>query len=246
MKKYLEICVENLQSALYAETNGADRIELCDNLFQGGITPSAGKMKLAVEKLTIPVFVLIRPRKADFLYSELEFELMLEDIALAKSFGVGGIVSGILTAGGDIDLKRMRQLVEASAPLPFTCHRAFDMCRDPMLAIDQLAELGVQRILTSGQQPTAQLGSDTIRKSVEKADGRLQIMACGALLPDNIDHLLAIDGLLEFHAAVKMNVQSKMQFMGHTPMGEEAVADEFQWSQANPALIQGLSQKIHA
>lgn len=245
MSKSLEICVDSLQSALNAERNGADRIELCDNLFQGGITPSAGKIKLAVTKLSIPVFILIRPRKADFLYSGIEFELMLENIAMAKALGVAGIVSGILTADGHIDLDRMTQLVEASAPLPFTCHRAFDMCQDPMLAIDQLAQIGVKRILTSGQQPNAQLGRSTIEKSVQKANGRIAIMACGNLLPDNIDDLLAIEGLNEFHAAVKTPVKSKMKFLGHTPMGEEAVAEEFQWFEANPSLIAGLHQKIH-
>lgn len=240
MKK-LEICVDNLQSALDAAANGANRIELCDNLFQGGLTPSAGKIKMAAERLDIPVFVLIRPRKADFLYTDLEFELMLENIALAKAFGAKGIVSGTLDAEGHLDINRMEQLVAAAAPLPFTCHRAFDMCREPFEALEQLIDLGVKRILTSGQQATAYAGRELIKDLVQQADGRLSIMACGHITPDNIEKLLKIEQLDEFHAAVKMDVRSQMNFFGHTPMGEEDLTEEFQWTQADPQLIKQLS-----
>ena len=150
-QRTLEICVESVTSALNAQTGGADRIELCDNLHQGGITPGAGKIVLAKKLLHIPVFVLIRPRKGDFLYSDIEFDTLLEDIALARQLGADGIVSGALLPDGNIDLARIRLMLEAAEGLPFTFHRAFDMCRDPLRAIDELAELGVQRILRLGR-----------------------------------------------------------------------------------------------
>lgn len=245
MTKTLEICVDSLQSALNAQANGADRVELCDNLFQGGITPSAGKMKLAKEYLKIPVFVLIRPRKADFLYTDLEFELMLKDIEMAKFNGVDGIVSGVLKADGSFDIEKMQAMVEAADPLPFTCHRAFDMCNDPIKELENLKEIGVKRILTSGQQPTATEGIELLKELAHKAHNQIEIMACGHLLPYNIDILLEIKHLNEFHASALSPVKSKMEFHGHTPMGDELLDEEFQWMEADPELIRGLSEKIH-
>ncbi len=241
----MEICVDSIQSAINAQANGADRIELCDNLFQGGITPSAGKIKLAKEYLKIPVFVLIRPRKSDFLYTDLEFELMLKDIEMAKFFGADGIVSGALKEDATFDLPRMEALVQASNPLPFTCHRAFDRCVDPISELKNLAAVGVQRILTSGQKPNAINGIELLDKLAHKAPNGLQIMACGNLLPENIDPLLKIRQLKEFHAAVLGSVHSRMKRRGDAPMGEEALAKEFEWKEAVPELIKGLSEKVH-
>ena len=246
MKRVLEICVDSLQSAINAQANGADRIELCDNLSQGGITPSAGKIKLAKEYLKIPVFVLIRPRKSDFFYSDLEFELMLKDIEMAKFFGADGIVSGVLHSDGNFDLDRMKILVEASNPLPFTCHRAFDRCNDPIGELKNLAEVGVGRILTSGQKPYAGDAVELIEKLVHKAPSSLQIMACGNLLPDNITPLLQIKQLKEFHAAVLGPVHSQMTTRGNVPMGQETISQEFEWMEATPKLIKGLSELVHA
>jgi copper homeostasis protein len=245
MKRTLEICVDSIQSAINAQANGADRIELCDNLFQGGITPSAGKIKLAKEYLKIPVFILIRPRKSDFLYSDLEFELMLKDIEMAKFFGADGIVSGVLKEDATFDLPRMQTLVEAANPLPFTCHRAFDRCAEPLEALKNLADIGVQRILTSGQQPNAVEGIELLDKLAHKAPNGLQIMACGNLLPENIEPLLKIKQLKEFHAAVLGPVHSRMKIKGNAPMGEEALSQEFEWKEAVPELVKGLSEKVH-
>lgn len=244
-KRTLEICVDSIQSAINAQANGADRIELCDNLFQGGITPSAGKIKLAKEYLKIPVFVLIRPRKSDFLYSDLEFELMLKDIELAKFFGADGIVSGVLTEDATFDMPRMQALVEAANPLPFTCHRAFDRCTDPVGELKNLAGIGVARILTSGQKPYAGDATELLEKLAHKAPHNLQVMACGNLLPDNIDPVLKIRHLREFHAAVLGPVHSRMKRRGDTPMGQEALSEEFEWKEADPILIKGLSDKVH-
>lgn len=244
MANILEICCDTIQSALDAAQNGADRIELCENLAQGGVTPSAAKIKLTKEKLDIPVFVLIRPRKADFLYDDLEFQLMIEDIVAAKQLGADGIVSGILKADGQMDFKRMAQLVKIAHPLPFTCHRAFDMCVNADLAIEGLVDIGVKRILTSGQEPTATLGRRNLSRFAEIANGRISIMACGELLPENIDEILSIPGIYEYHSAVRKVFQSKMKFRGHTNMGDEAVEEEFQWHGVDPQLVKGLREKL--
>ncbi len=242
----LEICCDSVASALAAARGGANRIELCENLAQGGVTPSAAKIRLAKEKLGIPVFVLIRPRKADFLYTELEFEVMLEDIRQAKALGADGIVSGALNAGGTIDEARTRQMVEAAHPLPFTFHRAFDMCRNPLQAIDLLAGLGVKRILPSGQQPTALAGKANIRSFVQYAGRRIGIMACGELLPDNIGELLDIEGLTEFHSAARTEIQSSMEYTGAVNMGDEAVQEEFRWQEVDGELVRGMREVLNA
>ena len=236
----LEICCDSVASGLAAARGGANRIELCENLAQGGVTPSVAKIKLAKAQLRIPVFVLIRPRKADFLYSELEFEILLEDIRQAKALGADGIVSGALNADGTIDEARTRQMVETAGPLPFTFHRAFDMCRNPLAAIDVLAGLGVKRILTSGQQPNAEAGKANIKRFVEYAGQRIGIMACGELLPDNISALLDIEGLTEFHSAARTEIKSRMLYTGGVNMGDEAVQDEFRWQEVDESLVRGM------
>ncbi|HMO39476.1 MAG TPA: copper homeostasis protein CutC [Saprospiraceae bacterium] len=244
MPKTLEICVDSVVSALHAQAGGADRIELCENLAQGGITPSAGKIAQTKRLLTIPVMVLIRPRKGDFLYSDLEFELMLDDIQRAKDLGADGIVSGVLLPDGHIDRTRTAWLVEAAQPLPFTFHRAFDMCREPWLAIGQLAELGVQNILTSGLRATALEGIGHLRTFVALAGERLTIMACSELHPDTIDPLLEIEGLQAFHAALRRPVHSQMSFRGLAPMGDENLEAEFSWHEAKLEWIEQMRQKL--
>lgn len=244
MQYTLEICCDSVASAIAAARGGANRIELCENLAQGGVTPSAAKIRLAKEKLDIPVFVLIRPRKADFLYTELEFEVLLEDIRQARGMGADGIVSGALNADGTIDEARARHMVEAAHPLPFTFHRAFDMCRNPLQAIDLLARLGVKRILTSGQQPTAGAGKSNIARFVEYAGLRIGIMACGELLPDNIGNLLEIGGLTEFHSAARTDIHSRMEYTGAVNMGDEAVQEEFRWQEVDESLVRGMREAL--
>lgn len=243
-RRLLEICVESVPSALHAQTGGADRIELCDNLHQGGITPSAGKITLAKKLLHIPVFVLIRPRKGDFLYSAIEFDTLIEDIALARQSGADGIVSGALLPDGRIDMARTRLMLEAAEGLPFTFHRAFDMCSDPLRAIDELAALGVQRILSSGQQPDAVSGFDNLCRFAQHAAGRITIMACGGLMPNNVRPLTEVPEIQEFHAAVRTTVRSRMQYRGAVNMGDEAAAEEFNWMEADLELVAGLKQAI--
>jgi copper homeostasis protein len=200
---------------------------------------------MAKKLLKIPVFVLIRPRKADFLYSGLEFELMLEEIRMAKDLGADGIVSGILNANGLVDLARTEKLARLTWPLPFTFHRAIDMCADPLLAVEQLADIGVKRILTSGQQPSARQGRHLIARLVRRAGERLIIMAGGGLSPHSLDELLNIPGLNEFHASARHQVHTKMEFFGNTPMGAEAVEEEYQWEEVDIQMVRALRRRLN-
>ena len=244
MQKILEICCDSINSAIKAQEGGADRIELCENLAQGGVTPSAAKIKMAKKHLNIPVFVLIRPRKADFLYNNTEFELMLEDIAIAKSLGVDGIVSGILESDGTFNYERMHQMVDAASPLPFTCHRAFDMCCNPEEAIKKFRTIGVKRILTSGQHPTAVEGRSNLEEFAQIADGKLSIMACGDLLPVNINEIASIKGINEFHSAPNRIIASRMNYRGITPMGDEETDLEFRWMEVDTALVRAMKNRL--
>lgn len=195
----VEVCLAGVAAAVAAQKGGASRIELCENLAEGGTTPSWGTMALAREKLSIPIHVMIRPRGGDFCYSDLEFEVMQRDVRQAASLNVAGVVFGLLTPEGEIDVKRTQLLMEAARPLAITCHRAFDVVPDPIAALDTLIALGVDRLLTSGQQATAWAGRELIRELVERANGRLHIMAGSGINAGNAAALIAATGVREIH-----------------------------------------------
>uniref|UniRef100_UPI00404B235A copper homeostasis protein CutC n=1 Tax=Fulvivirga sp. TaxID=1931237 RepID=UPI00404B235A len=203
----IEICANSVQSVINAEKAGAHRVELCDNLWEGGTTPSAATIKLAKEKTGIAVYVLVRPRGGDFVYSDLEFEIIKEDIRVCKELGVQGIVSGVLNADGTVDKGRTKELVELSKPLPFTFHRAFDVANDPAQALEDIIDCGAVRILTSGQKNSAIEGIDLLKQIQEKANDRIVIMPGGGINPDNISELLSI-GCTEFHMSGKKGQES--------------------------------------
>src|SRR5919197_1702696 len=182
----IEVCVEGIDGLVAAQEAGADRVELCASLVEGGITPSMGTVREALKLATIPFHVIVRPRGGDFLYSQAEFASMLIDVAALRDLGVAGVVVGCLTADGDIDEPRMGALVEAAGPLAVTCHRAFDMARDARAALEALIRAGVHRVLTSGQRDTAVEGLDLLAALVKQAGDRIIILGCGALAPDNI------------------------------------------------------------
>src|SRR5437588_12184151 len=160
----VEACADSIESALAAARGGAHRIELCANLIEGGTTPSAGTLAVCRARLDIAIFVLVRPRGGDFLYSAAELAVMLEDIRRSKQAGAQGIVTGMLSAAGELDADRTRELITAARPLPVTFHRAFDVCRDASRALETLVALGVERVLTSGQAATAPGGADEVRR----------------------------------------------------------------------------------
>jgi copper homeostasis protein len=208
----VEACVDSVSSALAAEKGGAGRIELCDALETGGITPSAAKIQLCVERLSIPVIVLIRARGGDFLYGDTTTEEMLRDITLAKGFGARGVAIGALLADGTIDVGRTRAMIEAARPMEVVFHRAFDGTPDPLAALETLIGLGVDRVLTSGQAPTALEGAPILKRLVEGAAGRIAILAGGGVNEENAAAIVRECGVQELHIRGTTAVASGMTY----------------------------------
>jgi copper homeostasis protein len=219
-KPLIELCVEGIDGFLAAQEAGADRVELCASLMEGGLTPSLATIRAAVKAARIPVHVIIRPRGGDFLYSDAEFASMVEDIKALREEGVAGIVIGCLTPDGKIDETRTKALVEAARPMSVTCHRASDMTADAREALEALVRCGVDRVLTSGQRDTAVEGIAILKSAVEQAAGRIVVMGCGALDAGNIRTVRDEAGLTEMHFAALKTVPSGMAFRNpHVGMG---------------------------
>ena len=197
-----EACVESLVDAIEAEKRGADRIELCDNLSQGGTTPSYGTIKIALSTLKIPVFPIIRPRGGDFYYTPAEIEVIKEDIKVCKSLGAKGVVLGLLTKDKKIDFEVLSQLVELAKPMEVTFHKAIDELEDPTLVIDELINIGVKRILSSGTKPTALEGKDMLNKMIEKAGDRLTIVVAGKVTKEILPEVSSLIPAKEYHGKV--------------------------------------------
>lgn len=208
----LEICVDSLQSALNAVEAGADRIELCSSLNEGGITPSHGLITMVRESLPVKVHALIRPRPGDFLYSSREFEIMKRDINICGECGLEGIVTGLLMADGKIDLERTRKLVGLAFPMAVTFHRAFDLCADPFLGLEDVISTGASRLLSSGYKCGAAEGAPLISKLVNLAGSRIIIMPGGGLNESNIEETARVTGAVEFHLSARKTKRSNMQF----------------------------------
>lgn len=235
----IEICVEGIDGLLAAQTAGADRVELCASLVEGGITPSLGTVREALKRATIPFHVIVRPRGGDFLYSEAEFASMFADVSALRELGVAGVVIGCLTADGDIDERRIGALVEAAGPLAVTCHRAFDMTRDPQAALEALIRCGVGRVLTSGQRDTAVEGIELLSALVKQAADRIIILGCGALDPENIGPVRARTGLTEMHFASLRDLQSAMRFRNpNVGMGGNELDREYRNTITDGALVE--------
>ncbi len=212
MKRILEACVNSAISAVEAQKGGAGRIELCENMPEGGCTPSSGTIRFARQRLHIPIMVMIRPRGSDFLYSEDEFEIMKNDILSAKELGAEGVVFGILKPDGSIDRERMGHLAGLARPMQVTCHRAFDMTVDPFRALDDLVSLGIDRVLTSGQSDSALLGAPLIRKLINHAGSRIIIMPGHGIKENNLEEVADATGASEFHMYLVRKVSSPMTF----------------------------------
>jgi copper homeostasis protein len=195
----VEAAVETLESSVAAERAGADRIELCDDLGVGGTTPDGGLVAAIVGRIRLPVFVLIRPRAGDFVYSAGEFDVMIRDIEITRTMGIAGIVTGVLDASGRVDVKRTRSLVKAAGGLPVTFHRAIDSAADLPVALDDAIEAGVSRVLTSGGAPTAREGVEVIAALVVQARERVSIVAGGGIREHNVREVIALTGVHEIH-----------------------------------------------
>ena len=234
----VEICVDSATGAFAAERGGADRVELCDNLLEGGTTPSAGCIKVARRGLKIGLQVIVRPRGGDFLYNNDELEVMREDIRMAKDLGADGVVVGCLTAEGDIDRARTEALIRLARPLNVTFHRAFDMCRDSQQGLEDLITLGVDRVLTSGQEASCPEGLDVIAALQTQAAGRIIVMPGGGLTPRNIKKLVLATGVSEVHLSARQTVESAMNYRNcRVFMGGTLRPPEFSWKTTDAASV---------
>ncbi|HJO38774.1 MAG: copper homeostasis protein CutC [Vicinamibacterales bacterium] len=224
----LEACVDSIEGALAAEAGGAGRIELCAALSEGGLTPSAGVIAVARQRVGIAAHVMIRPRGGDFLYTDVEFAAMQRDAEMAKRLGAAGVVFGLLLPDSSIDLARTRQLVEQSQPMSVTFHRAFDMTADPEKALTDLIALGVDRVLTSGQAPIAAEGIDLLTTLVKQAGDEIVVIPGGGIDEMTLAKILAETGASEIHVTGTREVDSGMTFRNpRLYMGREPDRSEF-------------------
>jgi copper homeostasis protein len=240
-----EACVDSVEAAIAAQEGGADRVELCADLLEGGVTPSVGTIRLTCKRLSIPVHVLIRPRAGDFCYSEAEFEVMRLDVEQVLELGADGVVFGLLNADGSVDRERTGALVEAARPLRVTFHRAFDMARDAHKALDELVALDVERVLTSGQEETALEGAELIAELVRRAGERIAVMAGGGVNERNVGRIAAQTGVREVHATARARVESRMEYRhARCSMGGTLRPEEFAWSAASAARVRALVRAV--
>ena len=245
MERLLEVCVESVEGAFAAQEGGADRVELCANLLEGGTTPSAGSIRHARSFLDIGLHVMIRPRGGDFCYSPTEFEIMKLDIETARESGADGVVIGILNADGTIDEPRTRALTEAARPMKVTFHRAFDMSRDPFQSMETLIAIGIERILTSGQESSALEGLDLISGLVDKAGDRIIVMPGGGINERNFGKIAARSGARELHVAALTTVEGPMKFRNERCfMGGELRPPEFSLLSTDVVRVRNFVQEL--
>lgn len=238
----LEVCANSVTSALAAQDGGAARVELCENLNEGGTTPSYGEILLARKMLHIKLYVLIRPRGGDFLYTDMEFKIMCADVRYCIEAGCDGIVIGILKADGTIDKERCGELIKMARQwgLGVTFHRAFDMCADLFQALEDIIDLGCERILTSGGKSTAMEGARTIVKLIEKAAGRIIIMPGSGISETNVTDLVHFTGVTQIHSSARVRVLSKMNFKNdHIIMGNN-YGDEYSSDVTNTERVKNI------
>ncbi len=227
----LEVCVDSVESAINAQDGGAHRIELCNNLLEGGTTPSSGTISSVRNNLSIDLHVIIRPRSGDFLYTDLEYDIMRRDIEICGEYGVDGIVIGILMSDGEIDIERTAKMIELAKPMTATFHRAFDMCTDPLRGLHDVISTGASRLLTAGQTNSANEGMDLIRKLIKKSGKRIIIMPGSGINESNIEQIARSTGATEFHLSGRKAIESGMIFrkeeinIGYTPGFSKQVTD---------------------
>jgi copper homeostasis protein len=240
----LEVCIDSVESAIAAQRGGAQRVELCSDLLEGGVTPGAGLIATVRARIDIGLFVMIRPRGGDFCYSDLEFEVMQHEIRHAQQLGADGIVLGLLDDDGYVDVARTRQLVELAAPLAVTFHRAIDMTPNLAAALEDVISTGVTRVLTSGGAPDAPAGAREISRLVEAAQGRIAIMPGGGITPHNVDAIAQETGANEFHSSARQAYPSPMRFRKQN-MGMGDFCDrEYQRYHASESNVRALVEAL--
>ena len=236
-----EVCVESIDAVRTAQEHGADRVELCASLSEGGLTPSLGVIRGALAVARVPVQVMLRPRGGDFLYSESDHASMLADLRFMREAGVPGVVLGCLTPDARVDVQRLRELMGEAGSMSVTFHRAFDLVADPLTALEELIACGVNRVLTSGQQATALLGQECLRKLVRQAGERIVILGCGGIRPANVTAVLEAVPLREIHFSARTTVHSRMRVqnravhMGQSNTGQPT--DEYSREETSSELV---------
>ena len=241
MNYIIEIATSDYTTTASAVEGGADRIELCANLAEGGTTPSYGTILKCRDEFEVELYPIIRPRGGDFLYSKDEFGIMAEDIKFCRDAGCDGIVTGLLNIDGTIDMIRTADLVKLAYPMGVTFHRAFDRCADPFAALEELIEIGCERILTSGQKPAAPEGIDLIAELQKKAEGRIIIMPGSGVRKDNIKMLAEKTGCSEFHSSLRGKSKSNMQFI-HPSFAESA--ESYMNNSIDPAEVKAIRDAL--
>ncbi|KAM9808863.1 copper homeostasis protein cutC homolog [Syngnathus typhle] len=234
----MEVCVDSVESAVNAERGGAGRLELCCSLMEGGLTPSLGLLQIVKTLVKIPVYVMIRPRGGDFLYSDWEVEMMMKDVEVMKNHGADGFVLGALTEDGQVDTQLCMDFLAAARPLPVTFHRAFDMVCDETVALETLVSLGFQRVLTSGCENSALEGLPLIKRLVEQAKGRITIMPGGGITERNLQRILEGSGAQEFHCSARSSRDSAMKFRNSSvTMGASLTVPEYSLKVADVSKV---------
>ncbi len=242
----IEACIGTLQSGIEAEKGGANRVELCDNLAEGGTTPSAALIQMTKEKLHIPAAVMIRPRHGDFLYSDLEFEIMKKDIEFCKSVGVEAVVFGLLTPEGNIDCERTKKLVETAGNMQVCFHRALDLSNDYLKAIEQIIDCGCHRILTSGGANKAVEGFENIRKAQELYGNKIEIMVGSGINAENVSMFHNI-GIRNFHLSGKIQIDSLMTYRKEgVSMGAISADEEYKITQTDYRKIAEVKKVLES
>jgi copper homeostasis protein len=235
----IEICVDSVDSAVRAQNAGANRIELCSSLLEGGLTPPLSLVQMVCQSVKIPVHVMIRPRGGDFLYSDAEFQQMKMDIHHFLNTKVKGLVFGILCSDGAIDNDRCRELISISEPLQVTFHRAFDMTSDPFLALEEIIALGANTILTSGHRQIAEDGFELIQELVKRSGGRISIMAGGGVNASNVQ-LLHEAGVRDFHFTARKKVDGGMKYRNESL---QSIGSQFLYSEYDSFVFD--EDKVH-
>lgn len=244
-RKLIEVCLGSVESVLAAERGGADRVELCSDLFEGGLSPSIGTVRTALRLSSIPINAMVRPRGGDFCYSDVEFEVMKEEVRAFKAEGVNGIVFGILTEDGRVDMERSKEIINLARPLSVTFHRAFDMTYDLASSLEDLVSLGVDRVLTSGGEATVPEGAEVLRDLVRQAGDRIIVMPGCGLSERNFHRMDGIIGAKEYHVALDVESRSRMRFHpGHIYMGGLLRQDEFTITHTGESRVRAIVSQL--
>ncbi len=240
----LEVCVDSVESAVAAERGGADRVELCADLYEGGITPSAGMIARVRGQVKIGVQVMIRPRGGDFCYTPDEFEVMKRDIVIAKQLGATGIVLGLLDADGNVDTARTRELIKIARPMSVTFHRAFDMAKDPLRALRDIMDAGADRILTSGAEAEAEQAIPILATLVRAGGDRLIIIACGGIHAGNVQRIVEQTKARQVHAGMGVVTASPMKYRNEKIAMGAVPGVEYQRSEVREEDVRKLKEAL--